>query len=100
MSKRDPFIAVDTLDIGGKPMRIYPMILGDAAVVEGLIQRFSLDSIPVAMLMENSRQAVVEIVKLATKKTEDELQAVTVYEIEQIVDTYLGLSKLKKKMEA
>ena len=81
-------------------MRIYPMILGDAAVVEGLIQRFSLDTIPVAMLMENSRQAVVEIVKLATKKTEDELQAVTVYEIEQIVDTYLGLSKLKKKMEA
>lgn len=97
---RDPFIAVDTLNIGGRPVRIYPMTLGDAAVVEGLVQRFSLEAIPLAILMADSREAVVELIKLATKKAEEDLQGYTVHDIEQVVDTYLGLSKLKKKTEA
>lgn len=99
MTKRDPFIAIDTVDVGGKPVRVYPMTLGDAPMVEALIQRFNPELISMSMLTEDSRGAIVEIVKLATRLEEEALKEYTVYEIGEIVDSYLGLSKLKKKTE-
>jgi hypothetical protein len=113
-AKRDPFTAVDTVG----DIQVYPMKWKDSQKVGKLFSKINIDwmigntvipSVNIhgmvdldedgeVVLMEESRKALLELIKLATQLNEEQIDELTFIQIGNIVEEYMMLSMLKKKM--
>lgn len=91
---KNPFTAIDKVD----DIQVYPMTLGDSERVSELFTKFNPDVIGLAMIQKDSRDAMIEVLKIATKLEDDKLSEINVNQAQEIIDMYIGISKLKKKM--
>lgn len=91
---KNPFTAIDKVD----DIQVYPMTLGDSERVSELFAKFNPDVIGLAMIQKDSRDAMIEVLKIATKLEDDKLSEINVNQAQEIIDMYIGISKLKKKM--
>lgn len=95
---KDPFVKQKYM-VGN--IQIYPMLFEDSEIVAECFTKVNPDGgVGIATLAgEDSRNAVFELLKLATKLPDEKIKKIDIYQMQDIVDEYIGLSRLKKKTD-
>lgn len=71
-------------------IEVYPLTLKQAKQATKYFTKFNIDLIEVALLVEESREAILEVIKLATKLSDEEINELDIATIPKIIRASIG----------